>query len=106
MESFDHVLVYSVSASFAVMFLLWKTGVTMFRRFLGYEVIIDALFTLHMFSMFGFTFSGLVTAILAGLTFSFFLRAARNWWGYERLTLRDKRFVWVPYAAKWRRFPV
>jgi hypothetical protein len=105
MESFDHVIVYAVSASFAVMFLLWKTGVTVFRRCLGYEVLIDALFTVHMFSMFGFTFSGLVTAIIAGLTFSFFLRAARNWWGYERLTYRNRQLQWVPHNAKWRRFP-
>lgn len=84
------------------MILMWKTGPHLFRKMLGFEVLIDALFTLHMFSMFGFTFSGLVTAIVGGFTFSLMLRIAKNWWGYETLSLRSRRVFWQLHAAKWR----
>lgn len=84
------------------MILMWKTGPKTFRKLLGFEVLIDALFTLHMFSMFGLTFSGLVTAIVGGFTFSLLLRIAKNWWGYETLRWDSRRLVWAPHAAKWR----
>ncbi len=84
------------------MILMWKTGPTVFRKLLGFEVLIDALFTLHMFSMFGFTFSGLVTAIVGGFTFSLLLRLAKNWWGYETLIWQQRRLAWQSHHAKWR----
>lgn len=102
MFSFGHIVVYAIVASFAVIFLMWKLGEPWFQRSLGFEVLIDGAFTVHMFSLFGFTFSGLITAILGGFCFSVMLRVARNLFGYEVPRIRDKRFVWVRIPAKWR----
>lgn len=102
MASLETVLLYAIISAMAVMLLMWKTGPTVFRKLLGFEVLIDAAFTIHMFAMFGLTFSGLVTAIVGGFAFSLMLRAAKNWWGYETLGWQQKRIIWQAHNARWR----
>ena len=101
MFSFGHIVIYAVVASFAVIFLMWKLGDPWFQRALGFEVLIDGAFTFHMFSLFGFTFSGLITAILGGFCFSVMLRVARNFFGYEALRIDGRRLFWKRINAKW-----
>lgn len=101
MFSFGHIVIYAVVASFAVIFLMWKFGDPWFQRALGFEILIDGAFTFHMFSLFGFTFSGLITAILGGFCFSVMLRLARNLFGYEVPRIRERKLVWIRTTAKW-----
>lgn len=101
MISLSTVIIYSGLSAGAVMLLLWKLGKKWFRRALGFEVAIDLAFTFHMFSMMGFTFSGLITAIVAGFIFSVMLRLAKNISGFELPDIRDGKLVWDYTPGAW-----
>jgi hypothetical protein len=102
MISLSTVIIYSGLSAGAVMLLLWKLGKKWFRRALGFEVAIDLAFTFHMFTMMGFTFSGLITAIVAGFIFSVMLRIAKNFFGSEVPNIKNGSLVWEFTPGEWR----
>lgn len=87
------VLAIGVLAAVAKIIVLARFGVL--RKLMGFHGLLDlAVGAVFAWLFFG-TLTGMVIAAVAGLTFSLFVTIYRRVYGYERLTLRGWRPVWV-----------
>ena len=67
------------------------------RKVAGYHIIVDVLFSVALVFTYAGTFSGMVTAFIGGLFFSFALLFLRKWFGYALWSWKNG---WV-YTPGW-----
>ncbi len=77
------VILTGVLSAVAVIVIMSRIGM---KKFAGYPALCDAAVTMLLaYLLFG-TWSGMVAAIIGGLTFSVFLTIYRNLFGFSKLT--------------------
>lgn len=62
------------------------------RKVVGYHLLFDASFSIALVFAYSGTFSGMATAFMGGLFFSFLLYFTRLWLGYAKLTTKGWRY--------------
>lgn len=67
--------------------LIFKLPGSLIRRILWLDVAIDIVVTIGFTFMLAGTYSGMMTALVAGLAFSIVLAIAKAFIGYEKLTV-------------------
>ena len=78
------MILQGIIAACTVLYLCSYIG---FRRIFAYAFIIDLLVTAGFIMMFAGSYAGMMTGVIAGLTFSAFMRIGRRLFGVERLRL-------------------
>jgi len=82
------------------------------RKWLGYANIVDIMFTVFMLYIYHDTFSGVVSASIAGIVMSGSLTIMRKAMGYKKLKITFGRkwlilptvsATWVYYEPKWKK---
>ena len=88
------IMYAGVIAAMAMIFLLLKLDL---KKVLGYDVLVDIIFTALLCYMLAGTFSGMMSALLGGAVLSIFLFAVKKFIGYKQLVIQDKRLVWKEF---------
>lgn len=87
------MLEYGMAGVCIVLTIFSMMARTNLRRWLGYNNFVDVTFTILMVLMFHGTFSGLISASIAGVVMSASLYVSKALLGYERLE-RQSMFKW------------
>lgn len=91
---FDVVPIWnSLFTVLAVLFVLWKIDI---YKFLGYDVYFDVFFSLLLAWFYMGTYAGATVGIISGLMLGIILRVTRWLIGYERFSIRQRRWVYHP----------
>lgn len=96
MVFFDTIpIASSLIAAFAIYVTFWKLDI---YKFLGYDILMDVLFSVALAWFYMGTFSGATSAMLAGLLLGVMLRTTRWLIGYKKLEFYDNKLIWRYYA--------
>lgn len=68
------------------------------RKVAGYHILVDVLFSVALIFTYAGTFSGMVTAFIGGLFFSFTLFFLKKFLGYAKWSWKDG---WVYHVGWW-----
>ncbi len=71
------------------------------EKILGYDWAIDLMVTLGLPILFYGTYSGMMTAVITGLSISFILWIAKNLIGYQKYEVVEGKRVWNRHHGKW-----
>lgn len=85
------IIYAGVIASVAMIFLLFKLDI---RKALGYDALVDILFTGLLAWMLAGTFSGMMAALLGGAILSVFLFITKKFLGYKVLVWKARKLQW------------
>jgi hypothetical protein len=93
MEFIGMIVAIGVLAAIGKIIILLRFGVL--RKLMAFHGVIDLVGGAVFAWLFFGTLTGMAIAMVAGLTFSLFVTVYRRVWGYDRLTLRGWRPVFV-----------
>lgn len=85
------LMLYGIISALSVFIILMKLPI---RRILGYDVIVDIVFTVMLAWILSGSFAGMMAALIGGLLLSITLVITKKLLGYERLELDGHRPVW------------
>lgn len=94
---------------FAVVILLLKLKGDTIRKLLGFDIYLDIGVTFLLMVIFAGTFTGMMAAIVGGLTFSIILLIMKWTMGYKKLkVVKDSSFIipglkWEYHEPSWRK---
>lgn len=86
----------------AALTFLWLLSYLPMRRVFGYALFFDITITGILMVMFTGSYAGMMTAVIAGMMLSMFLRLGRWALGAERLTLKRRKQEVIP-SVVWRK---
>ncbi len=78
------MIIQGIIAAITILYLCSYVG---FRRIFAHAFILDIIVTGGFVYMFAGSYAGMMTGLIAGLTFSMFLRIGRRLFGVERVRL-------------------
>ena len=91
-----------VQGFIAALTFVWLLSYLPIRRVFGYALFFDITITAILMFMFAGSYAGMMTAVIAGMMLSAFLRLGGWVFGVERLTLRRRKREVIP-SFVWRR---
>jgi len=78
------MIIQGLIAAATVLYLMSYIG---FRRVFAFAFVVDTVVTLSLILAFAGSYAGMMTGVIAGLTFSMFMRIGRRLVGVERVRL-------------------
>lgn len=83
---FEIAILMGILSSIALLVILWKIGM---RKFLGYPVTLDIVASLLFTLLFAGTLTGMLVAVIAGLTFTAIVFILRAIMGFQKWSFKN-----------------
>lgn len=104
-----NLIIAGILTAIGVMLIFAKFKRTWLYRMLGYDYIVDIIFTFGFMIFMAGTYSGAMVAIINGICISIVLWVTKNIIGYQKLELIDNyeepvdifNYNWVYYSGTW-----
>ena len=95
------MLFSGILTAFGLVAITAKFSRSFLEKVLGYDWIFDIVITLGLPLIFYGTYSGMMTAVVTGLSISLMLWISKNLLGYQKLSRNGKKFIWTRSNGIW-----